>query len=229
MSLYEEEFADEFVADPQDAQADAQRALEARFDRNRPYITAWQRRTAGTITATLTPNDFPASVVEKFDAFMNSGKVNVLFGGDPGRGKTAFATVVGSIFATNGRWVEMYTFQQAFGLVFSKKAEAEAALDAMENCDLLILDDFGAKAPHPDQITRIAEIIENRANQPGRKWTIITANSRPSKMEADLDAKEAEEPNQNPGYAPMKRLLSRLAATIIAFPIGPDLRKENWK
>ena len=112
---------------------------------------------------------------------------NLLFTGGPGLGKTFLSACIAGTVSENGHSVVYQTAGEVFSAFekarFGKgeqEEEAEAALNRLMNCDLLILDDLGTEMTNSLTVAGLYELINTRLS--GGKKTIISTNLTPSEL-----------------------------------------------
>lgn len=197
--------------------AAAERARTERINRNYTWIRAWQRYISGTLYANLSPADFPPAIRTQVKSWLDSTVVTLRIQGNVGSGKTTLAHVVGSMYATEGYHAERVTYPELLRLVWSRAEEDLLQMRRLRKCHLLIIDDFGAKAAHENQIGEVCDLLESRAvRRDGVTRTIVTTND-------DLTSEEAAA--LGTAFEP---LFSRLTGTTITF-VAPGKRKEFWQ
>ena len=110
---------------------------------------------------------------------------NLLFIGKAGVGKTFFARCIAAELLRKG--VEV-VYMTAAGLTstlraslfFENRAEAEEELEAVRNCELLVIDDLGTELPTPRSASQLFACLEDRALRGAP--TLITTNLTPEQI-----------------------------------------------
>ncbi len=112
---------------------------------------------------------------------------NLLFTGGPGLGKTFLSACIARTVSESGHSVVYQTAGEVFSAFEEsrfgrgERAEAaEAALNRLMNCDLLILDDLGTEMTNSLTVAGLYELVNTRLSE-GRK-TIISTNLTPSEL-----------------------------------------------
>ena len=112
---------------------------------------------------------------------------NLLFTGGPGLGKTFLSACIAGVVSESGHSVVYQTAGEvfsAFEAVRFGKGEreeaAEASLNRLMNCDLLILDDLGTEMTNSLTVAGLYELVNTRLAC-GRK-TIISTNLAPAEL-----------------------------------------------
>lgn len=112
---------------------------------------------------------------------------NLLFTGGPGLGKTFLSACIAGTVSESGHSVVYQTAGEVFSAFeearFGKgerEEEAEAALNRLMNCDLLILDDLGTEMTNSLTVAGLYELVNTRLS--GGKKTIISTNLAPTEL-----------------------------------------------
>lgn len=104
--------------------------------------------------------------------FSNDG-IGLFIYGDTGNGKTYLASCLANEMQKQGYWVIMSTMQDALARIQNFDTRDQFDKD-VHNCDLLILDDFGAETQNDYSKAKVEEIINTRCNS--KKPIVITTN-----------------------------------------------------
>ena len=112
---------------------------------------------------------------------------NLLFTGGPGLGKTFLSACIAGEVSANGHSVVYQTAGEVFSAFEESRfgrgeqeEAAEAALNRLMNCDLLILDDLGTEMTNSLTVAGLYELVNARLTS-GKK-TIISTNLAPTEL-----------------------------------------------
>lgn len=139
--------------------------------------------------------------------------VNILMLGQPGCGKTFLSCAIGTELIKNGKFV-LYTPVQEMINDFEtvKFGKGEADIDIYEQCDLLIIDDFGSEFKTSFAENVIYNVINNRLNM--KKPIIISTNLTQDELEENYH----------------ERIVSRIFYEFAKLPFAEiDVRREKEK
>lgn len=154
-------------------------------------------------------------ICKNFVAHFPCGK-NLLFSGKPGLGKTHLSLAIAGALIEKGYSVIYSPAQNIIDAILKERfsySDAEDAITAINNCDLLILDDLGTEISTAASVSAVYNVINTRILE--HRSTIISTNLDPDGIEQKYDP----------------RVLSRLIGhyTKRTF-LGNDIRQEpRWK
>lgn len=112
---------------------------------------------------------------------------NLLFTGGPGLGKTFLSACIAGEVSGSGHSVVYQTAGEVFAAFEEarfgrgeREETAEAALNRLMNCDLLILDDLGTEMTNSLTVAGLYELVNTRLS--GGRKTIISTNLAPAEL-----------------------------------------------
>ena len=145
---------------------------------------------------------------------MRRNNMGLLLWGMPGNGKTFAAACIANALCEKLVDVRMTTLGCALNALPSMTAKDKLLfLDALKNCDLLILDDFGMERQTDYAQEQVFSIIDGRYLS--RKPMIVTTNLRPQ------DMTQAEELME-------RRIIDRILEVCVPLCFdGPSLRQRK--
>ena len=127
--------------------------------------------------------DYCRSYAQRF----GSRSDNLLFTGGPGLGKTFLSACIAGTVSESGHSVVYQTAGEVFSAFEEarfgrgeRQEAAEAALNRLMNCDLLILDDLGTEMTNSLTVAGLYELVNTRLTE--RKKTIISTNLAPAEL-----------------------------------------------
>ncbi len=119
----------------------------------------------------------PLKITKQLNAILLKPKGTALFQGPPGTGKTYSALSVcekftrtnpSAIFITQRKLADRW-------LDHSRNGNSSQFINSLENCNLLIIDDFGSAIPSPIFLSFFMDVLNTR-NQWSNRATIVTTN-----------------------------------------------------
>ena len=116
--------------------------------------------------------EFEAKTYAKCFGQIQKDKNGLILFGDIGRGKTFYAECIANELIEKGY---MVMFTSITKIADSLKEHKAAVMKAVEKCDLLILDDFGAERDTPYMASQAYEIINARYRST-KKTLVVTTN-----------------------------------------------------
>lgn len=116
--------------------------------------------------------EFEAKTYAKCFGQIQKDKNGLILFGDIGRGKTFYAECIANELIEKGY---MVMFTSITKIADSLKEHKAAVMKAVEKCDLLILDDFGAERDTPYMASQAYEIINTRYRST-KKTLVVTTN-----------------------------------------------------
>lgn len=154
-----------------------------------------------------------SSYVDKW-ATVKANKTNMIFSGGCGVGKTFVAGCIANSLLDSGVKVYMETMSEMLAQA-SNFETVDALMHKVVDCDLLVIDDFGAQRETDFALEKVFEIIDKRIRS-GKPFIVTTNLSK-----ADL---------HSPAGIKQHRIYSRLleGTAIVEFK-GVDIRLENGK
>ncbi len=116
------------------------------------------------------------NAAKDFISNFDSQTQNMLFYGEPGRGKTFLSNCIANELLKTGHTVLYLTAHQLFEILSKTKDEETLTenQDYVLSCDLLILDDLGSEYSNAYTISRLNNVINERLVN--NKSTIISTN-----------------------------------------------------
>lgn len=150
-------------------------------------------------------------ICKKYAAEFSLNSGNLLFNGGTGLGKTMLSACIARAVAEKGYWVAYESAQHLFAKLekdrFRPDEESARAVESLNRCDLLIVDDLGTELPGNFVVAALYALVNDRllAGKP----TIISTN---------LNIGEIRE-----RYSP--QIASRLQGSYTLLPfMGEDIR-----
>ena len=150
-------------------------------------------------------------ICKKYAAEFSLNSGNLLFNGGTGLGKTMLSACIARAVAEKGFWVAYESAQHLFAKLekdrFRPDEESARAVESLNRCDLLIVDDLGTELPGNFVVAALYALVNDRllAGKP----TIISTN---------LNIGEIRE-----RYSP--QIASRLQGSYTLLPfMGEDIR-----
>ena len=153
---------------------------------------------------------------KKYVSDFNKKKINLLFHGSPGCGKTFLSCLIGTELIKRGNFVIYTSLQDLLDVFerekFGREKSSESDADVFLDCDFLIIDDLGAEFQSSFSTSCLYHVINSRINR--KSPFIISTNLSLKEIESSYDA----------------RLSSRIVYETVNIPFPKvDIRLERKK
>ena len=150
-------------------------------------------------------------ICRKYAEGFQPGSGNLLFTGGTGLGKTMLSACIATAVAEKGYCVAYETASHLFAKLeknrFNPDAQTQAAVDKLNGCDLLIVDDLGTELPGNFVTAALYTLVNDRL-----------LAGRPMIISTNLNINEAAQ-----RYSP--QIASRLRGSFQMLPfVGEDIR-----
>lgn len=155
----------------------------------------------------------------------------MLFTGTPGTGKTMTSAAIANELDQRGYYVVWTKIKSLFDRLHGDFAVKNRILEAVETCDLLVLDELIGEKDTPALLREVIRLLDLRAE--AERPTIVTSNFTVELISGQIDAILSRENGDELAAEMVRRFRSRFLPPyikVVSFR-GPDMRlrqRRDW-